>query len=270
MKMPSGHFCGTRLKSDLVSDFALLESLYPPNQKYSKHSHECATLCLVLQGHFTEIHGRQSLSCAPSTLLFYPAGEAHAESFHNLNSRCFVIEIKPSWLERLDHFSSEINQPANFQGGKASGLAVRIYQEFCARDEFSTLAIEGLLLELVAEISRSTRQDKSSPNARIELVKELIHAQFRESLRLTMMAEQVGMHPVYLAQEFRRAYHSSVGEYVRRLRVEFACSELSKPDNPISEIATTAGFFDQSHFTRTFKQLMGVTPAAFRKTLGHP
>lgn len=117
MNMPSGHFCGIRLKSDLVSNFTLLESLYLPNQRHSKHSHERATFCLVLQGRFTETHGRDSLACVPSTLLFYPAGETHSESFHNLRSRCFVIELKPTWLERLDDFSALVNQPADFHGG---------------------------------------------------------------------------------------------------------------------------------------------------------
>lgn len=80
MKMPSGHFCGIRLKSDLVSDFTFIELLYLPNQKYSKHSHERATLCLVLQGNFTETYGRNSLTCVPSTLLFYPAGPSFPEA----------------------------------------------------------------------------------------------------------------------------------------------------------------------------------------------
>jgi AraC family transcriptional regulator len=267
MRMPSGHFCGIRLNSDLVSDFTFIESLHLPNQKHSKHSHERASLCLVLQGRFTETNGRQSLTCAPSTLLFYPAGEAHAESFHNLRTRCFVIEINPPWLERLDHFSGVVNQPANFHGGKASGLAIRVYKEFCALDEFSNLAIEGLLLEMMAEISRSTRQIQGGPTARIELAKELVHAHFREPLTLAAIAEQVGLHPVYLAQAFRKACGCTVGEYVRRLRIEFACRELSNPDNPISKIAAAAGFFDQSHFTRTFKQLLGVTPAEFQREL---
>lgn len=266
MKMPSGHFCGIRLKSNLVSDFTFIESLYLPNQKSSKHSHERATLCLVLQGNFTETYGRNSLTCAPSTLLFYPAGEVHAESFHNLRSRCFVIEIKPSWLERLNQFSSLINRPASFHGGKASGLAIRVYKEVCAMDEFSNLSIEGLLFEVVAEISRSSRQIRDcKPSKRTEMVKELIRAHFHEPLTLATIAEQVDLHPVYLAQAFRKACGCTVGEYVCRLRIEFACRELSNLDNSIGKIAAAAGFFDQSHFTRTFRRVLGVTPGEFRK-----
>lgn len=266
--MPSGQFCGINLRSDLVSEFTFIESMYLPNQKHLKHSHECATFCLVLEGGFTETCGRTSLACSPSTLLFYPAGEVHTECFHDLTTRCFVIEIKRSWLENIQQFPVVAGQPASFQGGKVSGLALRAYKEFCAMDEFSYLSAEGLLLEMMAELSRSSRQCRDGrPIKRLELVKELLHQRFRESLTLATIAEQVGMHPVSLAQAFRKTCGTTVGEYVRSLRIEFACRELSNPDNPISEIAVAAGFFDQSHFTRTFKQSVGVTPAEFRKNL---
>jgi AraC family transcriptional regulator len=200
--------------------------------------------------------------------LFYPAGEAHADSFHDLKTRCLVIELKSSWLERFDHSSKLTSAPARFRGGKASGLALRVYDEVRALDDFSHLAIEGLLLEIVAEISRGSRKiHDCQPTTRIELVKELIHSQLHGPLTLSALAKHVGMHPVYLAQAFRKACGCTVGEYIRRQRIEFACRELTDSNNTISEIAAAAGFFDQSHFTRTFKRLLGVTPAEFRKQL---
>jgi hypothetical protein len=57
----------------------------------------------------------------------------------------------------------------------------------------------------------------------------------------------------------------SVGDYVRQLRVEDACRRLATLDAPIVEIALAAGFTDQSHFTRTFQRLRGLTPAEFRR-----
>lgn len=268
MKMPSGQFCGIKLRSDLISEFTLIESMYLPKQKQPKHSHECPTFCLVLEGGFTEAYGRTSLACSPSTLLFYPAGEVHTEFFHAPKTRCFVIEINPLWLERLPRLPVGANQPASFPGGPVSDLALRTYKEFCATDEFSNLCVEGLLLEMMAELSRSSRRFRDNkPIKRIELVRELLHTRFLEPLSLAMLAEQSGLHPVYLAQAFRKTFGTTVGEYVRRLRIEFACRELRDPNNSISEIAEAAGFFDQSHFTRTFKQFMGVTPAEFRKNL---
>ena len=268
MKMPSGHFCGISLKSDRISDFTFIESLYLPGQRHAKHSHERATLCLVLQGSFTQTYGRKSLECSPATLLYYPAGEAHADSFHNLRTRCFVIELNPSWLVRFSQSSNLINEPANFRGDKASGLALRVFQEVGARDEFSHLSVEGLLLETVAEISRGARKmNYREPAGRLELAKELVQSNLQQPLTLVQIAEHVGLHPVSLAQAFRKTFGCTIGEYVRRLRVEFACRELANQERPISEIADEAGFFDQSHLTRTFKRVLGITPAKLRKEL---
>ncbi len=268
MKMPSGHFCGITLKSTCISDFTFIESLYLPGQRHAKHSHEHATLCLVLQGTFTQSYGQSSFDCKPSTLLYYPAGVPHADAFHDLRTRCFVIEFKPSWLARINQSTKVINEPGKFYGDKVSGLAVRVFQETRTLDEFSQLSIEGLLLETVAEISRSSRQFRDrQPKGRLELVRELILSNLQHPLTLTQIAENVGMHPVSLAQAFRKAFGCTVGEYVRRLRIEFACRKLTNQDRPISEIADAAGFFDQSHLTRTFKRVLGITPAEFRKQL---
>jgi AraC family transcriptional regulator len=80
------------------------------------------------------------------------------------------------------------------------------------------------------------------------------------------MAEAVGAHPVYLSREFHRHFRCTVGEYVRQLRIELACHKLSGSDEPLALIALAAGFFDQSHFSRTFKLLTGMSPAQYRKT----
>jgi len=75
------------------------------------------------------------------------------------------------------------------------------------------------------------------------------------------------MQPPSLARAFRRRYGCTVGEYVRRLRIEFACRELAGSEKPLASIAQNAGFFDQSHFSKTFKLLTGQSPAAYRKLL---
>jgi AraC family transcriptional regulator len=64
---------------------------------------------------------------------------------------------------------------------------------------------------------------------------------------------------------FRRQNGCTVGEYVRRLRVDFALRQLSETENPLSEIAAAAGFADHSHLTRTFKAYLGLTPSEYRK-----
>jgi AraC family transcriptional regulator len=58
-----------------------------------------------------------------------------------------------------------------------------------------------------------------------------------------------------------------VGDYVRKLRIEYACHELVASARPIVDIALAAGFCDQSHFTRTFKLAVGSSPSQYRAAL---
>jgi AraC family transcriptional regulator len=75
-----------------------------------------------------------------------------------------------------------------------------------------------------------------------------------------------GVHPAHLAREFRVHYRTSVGSYVRGLRLAWAAQRLAGTNDPIADIAVEAGFADQSHFTRAFRSYSGLTPRAFRET----
>jgi AraC family transcriptional regulator len=170
------------------------------------------------------------------------------------------------WLKRLEPPQGILDRAADFQGGPLVVVALRIHREFQLMDEASPLALEGLFLELLAEAWRCRTPPGGRRRPRwTERVRELLHAHFAEHLSLTSLAESVGVHPVYLASEFRRHYGRSIGAYVRRLRVDYACRQLVGTDATLAEIALAAGFADQSHFSRTFKSHVGMTPLAYRR-----
>jgi AraC family transcriptional regulator len=81
---------------------------------------------------------------------------------------------------------------------------------------------------------------------------------------LAELAALAGVHPVHLSREFRRHYHMTVGEYIRKRRIQHASQLLSHSGLSLSEIAATCGFSDQSHFCALFKRHAGMTPAKFR------
>ncbi|MDQ3918885.1 MAG: AraC family transcriptional regulator [Acidobacteriota bacterium] len=121
------------------------------------------------------------------------------------------------------------------------------------------------MLEMLAETSRETLQMKEGARPRwLSRAREILQERFSERVTLTRLAADVGVHPAYLAVAFRRHHQCGIGEYLRRLRVEFACRELSGTDAPLAEIALDAGFSHQSHFSRTFKRHTGLTPAQYR------
>lgn len=252
---------GAVLRSSTVASFTLTETAYPQRLKLSEHAHQTAYFCLILQGAFTEAYGRRSRTCTASTLIFHPPEEVHSDHFHS-RVRCFNLQIDA----RLHGQMAGLSQPSDFNGGALIHLATKLYREFCEMDEFSAFAIEGLALEMMAAAARSVKTPKRSLPPWLTRAREMLDENFSESLTVADFAAAAGVHPTHLAREFHRYYRCTIGEYVRRRRVEFACRRLSASDAPLSEIAVAAGFFDQSHFTRTFKLLTGLTPAAYRET----
>jgi AraC family transcriptional regulator len=100
----------------------------------------------------------------------------------------------------------------------------------------------------------------------LDKVKEIIHSQYAEPLRLSQIAKAVNVHPVHLARTFRNHHNCTIGEYVRQLRIEFACRQLSTSETSLAEIALQAGFASQSHFSTAFKLHTGMTPVRYRSS----
>jgi AraC family transcriptional regulator len=266
-KLAPGCSNGKVLQSFEAAGFIMTEVAYSPRSRLSEHSHENAHFCFVLEGTYTERHDKHELECAPFTLTFRPPGEVHEDKFHNEEVRVFTIEIPPRWLERLEQDSIHLGRSINFQGGFITRLSERVVKEFHRMDTAAGLIIEGLTLEIMAETARHAAQtiEPTIPYW-LKQAKDLLHARFAENLTLEQIAREVGVHPVHLASVFRQKYRSTVGEYIRGLRIEYACREIVKGEAPLAIIALEAGFANQGHFSGAFKRLTGLTPAAYRNS----
>jgi AraC family transcriptional regulator len=264
--LPAGVFYGQTTLRREVAGVVFAESIYREEPRIPKHQHANAFFNLVLEGTYTEVCGTRTRTRGPSTLALHPSGEVHADHWHGLGGRVFHVEIPPARLEQLRAYSPVLDSPRDFQGGLPVWLATRLYQEHLRNDGVSPLAMEGLVLEALAECSRCHAGDlERTPPRWLRQVRELLQARFAEHLRHGELAAAVGVHPVHLARVFRRHCGCTPGDYVRKLRVDFAARQLIASEEPLAGIAFAAGFSDQSHFTRTFKRQTGMTPAAFRR-----
>jgi AraC family transcriptional regulator len=264
-KLPTGNHYGEIAKRRLVGEITLIETRYAPDLRLPKHSHERACLSLVLRGACQEIYAGRSLSCQPFSFLFRPAEEPHSDRIEGSGVQALIIEVDHHWLARVCEQRVRLDAPICLQGGLLTGLAVRLYAESRQMDEAAALSIEGLLLEVAAELARDAARGAERKAPRwLERAREFLQASYAEPPTFSEVANTIEVHPVHLAREFRRHYHCTMGEYVRRLRIEFACHEIAASDASLAEIALAAGFTHQAHFSRCFKQVMGMTPAEFR------
>jgi AraC-like DNA-binding protein len=104
--------------------------------------------------------------------------------------------------------------------------------------------------------------------ARVEEIRDRIHAMQPGRPSVAELARSVGVHPVYLTRSFRRRYGCSIAGYVRRIRVEqIAALLISRECPPLAAVAHELGFADQSHLCRTFAAELGVSPGNYRRTI---
>jgi AraC family transcriptional regulator len=249
-----------------VAEVVLTETSYPANTLLPRHSHEHAYFCLVRRGNYLETYGPHRRTCAAMTLAYHPPEELHTQQIAGAEVRSFNVELTPPWWRRLGG-PIPCQRGTDCTGGPAAWLALRLLEEFLHFDAASPLAVEGLVLELLAAVQRSAARDGPQPPAWLLAARDRLQAEFADPPGLAELAAEAGVHPGHLAAAFRRHFRCTAGEMVRRRRIDWACRQMADTDLSLAEVALAAGFADQSHFGRTFKRLLGLTPAAYRRQL---
>ena len=240
-----GHLYGQAPRKHIRHGITLTELRLPAR------SHELSYFHLLLDGDHLK----------PFTTIFYPSGVTHHDE---IGMRVFCVALQDEWLDRVRACGVTPQSSTALPGSELSRLAIRLYREYLNLDRCSALVIEGLVLEMLALVSRPERAPERRPPEWLSRVEDLLKNSFQENLTIGEVAAQVSVNPAYLSRVFRQFHHRAIGDYLHDLRVQFACEQLADPDVALSAIASASGFADQSHFTRVFKQCTGMTPGAFR------
>jgi len=255
---------GEVIKCRTIGPFALSEHFHPVAQSLPSRANREACITFVIEGTFHEKYASGSLLCRPGGVRFLPAGVQHT---HETDSalRCLEVRSAPEVLEQHARQSVVPKRPAQINNLSTTWLANRLYAEFSREDTASAIAIEGLVLAILAEIARvDTRQASPPIPAWLRQATEIVESRFLERLSLAAIASEVGVHYVHLSRQFHKYNQCTVGELIRRRRVQYASHLLAHSQTPLAEIALICGFSDQSHLSFLFKRYMGVSPSKFR------
>ena len=246
--------------------FVLREVRYAPQSVIPPHQHDTPVFVLSLSGEMTGTVEGAVESYPPLSLRSVPAGASHSNSYGKGSPRCLLMEVTASRSTQLHAHTSVLDRFVQFeQSTLPAMIASRAYRELQRADSLSPLAIEGLMLELLAATGRKTGPASAKlPPAWLKQIRNRLTDEFRSPISLEGLAREHGVHPVHVARLFRLHFGCAPSEYVRRLRIEWAAWALTRSDEPIALVAQEAGFADQSHFTREFRRATGVTPARYR------
>lgn len=247
------------------SGLRFVEATYREGLEVDRHEHGHPLLVAVLSGiQEEEVEGR-SLDCRAGTALFHPPGEPHANRFGGRGTRCLIVELRRAWIRRIGPDANLMpDVPVAGLDESVTGPVRLLHREFRRGEGAHTAALDGLTLTVLANLTRSQVPRSERRPAFLDRVLEKLRDDVVSGADLSSLAEIAGVSPEHLARTFRQEMNCTVGEYVRRLRVERARDALSNGDAPLAAIALRLGFCDQPHFTRTFKSHVGCPPGEYR------
>jgi AraC-like DNA-binding protein len=97
----------------------------------------------------------------------------------------------------------------------------------------------------------------------VKKARQLISDTLSENISLETISDHVGLSPFYFTRIFRHYTGLPPHAYRKQQRIQRA-KQLLRAQMPISQVAFETGFADQSHLTRHFKQIVGVTPGQYK------
>lgn len=136
------------------------------------------------------------------------------------------------------------------------------------RQQIVRLELEAFLrrFALRAQTSQSPAMPERQTSS-AEHMARVITDRYAEPLSVAEIAASVGLHPHYAMHVFRQAYGVSIISYLTQHRIAHAQQQLATSERGVLEIGMDAGFASASRFYSAFKQVCGVSPAAYRASL---
>jgi AraC-like DNA-binding protein/pimeloyl-ACP methyl ester carboxylesterase len=253
---------GKIMQRQTFDDCALIATNHQPGTRITSHRHDNAFFVAVIQGAYYQTCAGTKALCDVQSVRYLAPGEVHSSEFGE-GSLCLNLEIFPH------HFKGIERALRNSASGEVRHTTARdicgaLWDAMAVRDnlvEFSTLTA---MLDLTALLGGVREGRAISPPLWLKRTREYLNAFCACSLSLDDLSQTIEHHPTHISREFRRYYGKTLVQFVRERRVLRAREMLLSTKDPIVDISSRCGFYDQSHLTNAFRKQLGYTPAQCR------
>lgn len=266
-----------RLELDVISA-RYVRQAFPP------HFHETYVVCVDERGAHASWYRGANHIVPERVLTLVPPGEVHTG--HRVPGHAWhyrAVYPSPGLMRRL---AAEAGVDAS-EMALAAGLSARdpaLTAAFLAAHRACTASPDSLeaesamtevLVTLLRRHAAGGRQtlEPVATGRPVQVVRDFLEAHLAEHLTLADLARLTGLSQYAVLRAFRRAMGIPPHRYLTQVRVRRAVELLRAGHSPVM-VAQKVGFADQSHLTRHFRRLVGVTPGTFarggeRRSLNH-
>jgi len=257
-KLEQGEYYGKQKTQNLYNNVIVTDTIYTHN-KVEWHHHENPYFTYLLQGKLFEANKNESYYLKPGNLMFHNWQDAHHNEKTPELTRGFHLELNKKWFNDYDVELKEIEGSILIQDPIIKHYMNQIFLESKLNDHYTSLALDSILLELFRCLKGKHKKETQRPQWADRLQQILLSD--TEDMSLSTLATELNIHPVYLSREFSRFFGTTLGNYIRRIKLNKAFHLVLSSRKSLIEISYLCGFYDQSHFTRSFKSFYGLTPS---------
>lgn len=136
----------------------------------------------------------------------------------------------------------------------------------CADQDEAARSLVLRVAHLMGQAAPSwTKDQRGFDGSTLRNLIDSIDANLRAGPTATDMATLCGLSPTHFASKFQRSVGMSLHRFVNRRRIRASLDLLKSQTPPLAQVSLDLGFSSQSHFTRIFSGVMGISPAKFRR-----
>lgn len=247
---------------------------YTPGLILPAHTDGVSRISVIMAGAISERCGAREEYARAGSVVIKPGDAKHQNRFGPQGAQMLSIAL-PEAMERA-LFPTSTGPWRWLHSAPIARLATRLW--LCANQSASPVAAttdSKELLDRLIELLAATQSDTActtnvrtlSRPAWLTRIQNELDDCFSDPPSVTTLAQASGVHPVYLARMFRRFFACTISEYIHARRVVMVLQNLTKPSANLSIIAQEAGYADQSHFNRSWRRELGLTPQECRRLL---
>lgn len=235
-------------------------TILPAAHDVASHTHANAYLQLHVIGGYREAGEGGSATFDGPSASFFPSGSAHEMDVDTTGLATVIIEFESAWLRRVVGDPRRLSRVRHWIGGEAGARAAALARSWLD---------SGPPAERFAATGAFLRSALLSPLAPMATPRWINHVASvvdgsAGAPGLGDLAGRLGVTRPWLVRAYRAWRGEGLGQTLRRRRVGAAALMLERGELGLAEIAAAAGFCDQSHMNRAFRQVIGRTPATVR------
>lgn len=261
----TGQFYGLTNETIHLDGITLTDTEYSQD-KVPWHFHENSYFTFILEGGMVEGNKKDTYECCAGDLLFHNWQDAHYNIASGQFTRGIHVEVSGRWFEGFDRLNDVTEGSIRITDPCIKMLMYNIVREMKMAGDAGQLSIDTLLLEIFGRLSATKRSAQERNPPWVHRIREMLHEP-KEHWTLTGLATSLDVHPVHLSRDFSKYFGTTLGDYIRAIRVQRALTLLPNQELSLTDISFECGFADQSHFIRSFKSYYQVTPLHYRKFL---